>query len=185
MPKRFDISMAALSQYTIPRVPPESIWIDRAKSRSPKPDADPVQKPSPSPPTEPGVHNEPPAVVRPARRPPSRRLVRHVLKARVQAVKALAGFFDHLNQAGNKKKVKAAVHLAFANGGGVDPSGDGDDVNGWRYAGEVITFLKGKGAKIPTLGQKPSNGEWAALSSDGEGYTPEEKGEPTWVPSQH
>jgi len=152
MPKRFDMSLAALSEYTIPRVPPESEWIDKGKLQSRKSEEE----------NGGGKQKEPAGI--PARRPPSRRLVRHVLKARVQAVKAVGEFFDQL---GHEQKVRASEHLAKAHGGGVD-----GDKNGWRYAGEVIGYLKGKGAKIPTMGQKRSiNGEWAALSnSEGEGY---------------
>jgi hypothetical protein len=55
-------------------------------------------------------------------------------------------------------------------------------VEGWRYAAEVLAFLRKHGAIIPTLGQGPLEDEWA-LSSEGEGYaTGEEQEEPMWVP---
>ena len=39
---------------------------------------------------------------------------------------------------------------------------------GWRSAGEVLTFLRTRGAKFGGL-QKKVEGEWAAVSSEGEG----------------
>jgi hypothetical protein len=94
------------------------------------------------------------------RRPPSRRLVRHVLRARVEATNALAGFFDSLSRAKWEKKVGASGHLGRAYGGVADG-------RGWRHAGEVRGFLEKRGAAIPTLGQGPMEDEWGA-SSEGE-----------------
>lgn len=138
---------------------------------------------------------EPPVKAR-TRRPPSRRLVRHVLRSRVEAVNALAAFFDAISQAGSEKKVNASPHLARMYGGGVKASAsvsgaDGSaqeeqaGVEGWRYAWEVVSFLKKRGAKIPTLGSGPMEDDWA-LSSEGEGYTTGEDGEePVWVQRSH
>jgi glycerol-3-phosphate O-acyltransferase/dihydroxyacetone phosphate acyltransferase len=42
-------------------------------------------------------------------------------------------------------------------------------VEGWRDVDEVVRFLKERGAKIPSLGPED---DWAALGSEGEGYSP-------------
>lgn len=59
---------------------------------------------------------------------------------------------------------------------------DGVQQEGWRYAREVMEYLKLRGAKIPTLGHGEK--EWADMTSDGEGGgTPaEEMDEMSWVP---
>ncbi|CAA7263179.1 unnamed protein product [Cyclocybe aegerita] len=192
-PKRWDLSIGALAQYMKPRTPPPNPWIDRPKAATPAAVEEEVARPGS--PTDFKLQEEPPVKMRAARRPPSRRLVRHVLRSRVEAMNALAGFFDSLGQAGYDKKIKASPHLARMYGGGVGSgSGSGADASlregqdggveeGWRYGGEVVTFLKKRGAKIPTLGQGPMKDEWAALSSEGEGDTTgEETEEPVWVP---
>lgn len=123
---------------------------------------------------------------RPKRRPPTRRLMRHILRARVEAVKALAGFFDQLDRAGPGKQVKASGHLARRFGsmttaeGGLGGADGAPEVQGLRDAKEVIAFLKQRGAKIPMLSH--ANGEWAALSSEGENTPFEEKEDIVWVP---
>jgi len=119
---------------------------------------------------------------RSARRPPSRRLIRHVLKARVEAVNALASFFDQLEREGGDKRVNSSLHLARLFGQVTDGENSEKTEKGWRYSKEVVGFLRQRGAKIPTLGNGVINGAWAALSSEGEGYTTsEEKDEPVWV----
>jgi len=150
IPKKWDLSLSALSQYTKPRIPPVSPWIDRPSEK------ESGVKVPPIPPSD--TQTEPPVKARTTRRPPSRRLVRHVLRSRVEAVNALASYFDHLARAGRDKKVKASPHLAKMY--------DGEE-EGWRYASEIITFLKKRGAEIPTLGQGPLRDDWA-LSSEAE-----------------
>lgn len=186
MPKRWELSLAALEQYTTPSVPKESIWIDRPKTAI----AEALAPPQ---------NNEPPVKTKPKRRPPSRRIIRHVLRARAEAVRALASFFDQLDKGGSEKRINASAHLARAYGSFVEAdlthrtesTEDGIasvvEPHGWRSATEVIAFLRQRGAKIPTLGHD-IEGEWAALSSDGEGEgssTPaEEKADIVWVSGQ-
>lgn len=194
VPKRWDLSLAALSQYTTPQTPPENPWVDRPRT----PVSDSAANPNPSASSSPTVKApsaEPPVKARPKRRPPSRRLVRHVLRARVEAVKALAEFFDQLDRLAGSKRLKASTHLAKIYGGSTQPevpgieveSGSELQVEGWRDVREVIDFLKKRGAKVPTLGRAAADGEWAALSSEGEGdsYTTndEDEMEPVWVPT--
>ncbi|KAK0475577.1 hypothetical protein IW261DRAFT_1567977 [Armillaria novae-zelandiae] len=165
-PKGMDLSLAALSQYTTPVLPKENPWIDRPNSSTPEPSTTPTT-PGNVPTMLPGpsdllTSNEPPVRSRRKRRPPTRRIMRHVLRARVEAVKALAVFFDQLERVGMGKKVKASRHLAriygFEEGG-----------EGWRSATEVVRFLRAKGAKIPSVSYVPTEEDWMALSSDGEG----------------
>ncbi|KAJ8518019.1 hypothetical protein ONZ45_g4883 [Pleurotus djamor] len=194
-PKRWEFSSAVLSQYTTPVVPKENPWIDKAK-------VSPSATPAPSAPAtlEPLEPHEPPVATSPRRRPPSRRIMRHVLRARVEAVKALASFFDQLEK--NKKGVKASVHLARNFGGWVEdektslsvpstsanghPTSDAvvpiPQPTGWRHTSEVIRFLLERGAKIPTVSGRV-NVDWAALSSEGEEGTPGEEKELDWVPT--
>ncbi|KAK0448657.1 hypothetical protein EV421DRAFT_1783752 [Armillaria borealis] len=165
-PKGMDLSLAALSQYTTPILPKENPWIDRPNNSTPEPSSTPTT-PGNVPTVLPGpsdllTSNEPPVRSRRKRRPPTRRIMRHVLRARVEAVKALAVFFDQLERAETGKKVKASRHLAriygFEEGG-----------EGWRSATEVVRFLRAKGAKIPSVSYVPTEEDWMALSSDGEG----------------
>lgn len=122
--------------------------------------------------------------------------MRHVLRARIEAVKALASFFDQLEQSSKSKskQVYASDHLALRYGKFVGPPtattttrpaiaslpssdsiSEGDfytlpPPNGRRDAREVIEFLRKRGAKIPMLSRSWQESEWAAaLSSDGEG----------------
>jgi len=177
--------MTALSHYTKPRTPPPSPWVNRPIIATTN--ASPGEEKSKA--TDFGMQSEPPVKSVSLRRPPSRRLVRHVLRSRVEAMNALAGFFDQLARAGPEKKVQASPHLARMFGGGISANNGNEsieeaqqNVEGWRYAAEVLNFLRNHGAIIPTLGQGPLEDEWA-LSSEGEGYaTGEEQEEPVWVP---
>ncbi|KAF9257943.1 glycerol-3-phosphate-acyltransferase [Marasmius fiardii PR-910] len=193
-PKRWDLSISALSQYTTPLIPKENPWIDRNKvsdrtqsrsdSHEPAPGSGSAQKiPNVLPPSPEIVlpeRKEPPASTKPRRRPPTRRIMRHVLRARMEAIRALASFFEQLERVGdrNKLKVQASRHLAQIYGGIDDAVAFGSDKlkepNGWRYAGEVISFLQKRGAKIPPIKPKASatEEEWAVLTSDGEDSTP-------------
>ena len=124
--------------------------------------------------------------------------MRHVLRARAEAVRALAGFFERLERecaaakaAGSVKKVLASAHLARAYGGWAEGEGEAGKgcveeadgvqlagpVQGWRSAAEVLGFLRARGAKIPTL-----EGEWAALSEEEVSHAEDsDKDDAVWV----
>jgi len=188
-PKRWDMSIAALSQYTTPWTPKESLWIDKSKSRPVTPIAPPEIVLSQAP--------EPPVQSRPKRRPPSRRIMRHLLRARADAVKAIVSFIDQLEKA-DGKMIRASSHLARTYGGRIDDFnaatglgnlGEEDppiEPRGWRSAKEVVAFLRQRGAKLASL-EQGIEGDWAALSSDGEGDSPAYESGPesdiVWVPS--
>lgn len=183
-PRRWDLSLTALSQYLEPKIPPPNPWIDRPLNDVTKKDLEGSTKVSG------GSESKAEAAVATkgrSRRPPSRRLVRHVLRARVEAINALAAFCDSLNRQGRDKKVGASRHLAKIYGGGFTNSTGADgqeEEEGWRYGSEVMDFLKKRGAVIPTLGQGPLEDDWA-LSSE-EGYTTgEDVEEPVWIERTH
>lgn len=179
--------MTALAPYTTPALPAESPWIDRphkSQSGTSTPDAKTNSIK--------GVESKP----KRNRRPPTRRVVRHVLRARVEAAHALASFFAELEKAGPNKQVYACYHLAARYGilnkdsesSQFIPTLEGvqntNSNGGSRSAREVISFLRSRGAKIASL-QDRREADWVALSSDGEDYsdTPGvEKDEIVWVP---
>lgn len=218
-PARWEFSIAAIAQYATPIAPEANPWLDKYKNLAPaesKPlepkeetDIPPVLPPLPVLPSLPDMlrphEDEPAASVsksgkKPKRRPPSRRIMRHVLRARVKAIRALAQLFAelakqdrHLKARGEgKKRVYASEHLARRSGGVVDLpiGGEGEEVKreGWRDLEEVVAFLEARGAKIPTVGSSPSRKQeeedWASLSSDGEGgyVTASDNEEVVWVP---
>ena len=180
-PKRWDLSLAALSQYTTPLVPPESPWVEQG-NRSSTPDL-------------PSQAAEPPVVLK-RKRPASRRIMRHVLRARGEAVRALASFFTALEDTGESKQVVASAHLARRFGWvdevkvDMEAQGQGPvkvEVQGYRHAREVISFLRSRGAKIATL-EREIEGGWAegtpTESEVGEGDGDEDEDDVVWVPSE-
>jgi hypothetical protein len=187
-PTRWDLSLSALSQYTTPQIPAVSPWVTKSPSATLDSTAQAV----------PAVPAEPPVVLK--RKPPaSRRIMRHVLRARGEAVRALAGFFVELEAAGEDKKVVASVHLAKRFGcieevkvkvEEGDGQGEEVEMRGSRRAQEVISFLRLRGAKIATLG-RAIEGDWCEVVSSSEEGTPggSERGEGdneedvVWVPS--
>ncbi|KAL1743401.1 hypothetical protein HDZ31DRAFT_83442 [Schizophyllum fasciatum] len=192
-PKRWEYPLANLTQYTTPAIPKPSEWVTRP-SRTAGSSGTPGNNTSPSPasssPTispqlpdlQLGTDIEPPVKAR-GRRPPSRRIMRHVLRARIEAVRALASLFDQLEREPSKR-LRASAHLAKAYGGLDEGAGPGAEIKadgaanedvlalpeGWRTAREVIDYLRAHGGKIRRLDRgEGAEGEWAAaLSSDGE-----------------
>lgn len=165
-PKRWDLSLTALSQYTTPLVPPESTWVDQSKR--------------PSTLDLPAQGAEPPVMLK-RKCPAARRIMRHVLRARGEAVRALASFFAALEDAGEDKQVVASAHLARRFGWVDEVKVDMEaqrqgpvevEVQGYRHAREVISFLRSRGAKIATL-EREIEGGWAGALVSEEG-TPAE-----------
>jgi len=165
------------------------------------------------------------------RRPPSSRIVRHVLRVRAEAMRLLAAYLLSLDREG--LKVPASLHMVKTFGGGVQPPsppestaahseasyekveggdhveakavpggvevGPSQEGGGWRDGREVLKYLCNRdGNKIEELFMRyarglgttrgsgaDSEGDWAALSSEGEDDAvsprPEEE-EMTWVP---
>lgn len=164
-PKRWDLAGSALGQYTTPFVPPANPWVQpRANGDEPAPSL------ALSPPHR-GKHR---------RKAPSRKLIRHVLRARVEAVKALVAFIAHIEKgASDERRVKSSKHLAELYGNGEE---------GWRNGREIVSFLRKRGATIAGLEDTIRfEGEWVGetASSDWDGETSDAKedGDLVWVPS--
>lgn len=170
-PTRWDLSLAALSQYTTPPVPPASPWVERGKGASTMTTTTSTASTITTS-TMTATEGEEPRVVSKQKRPASRRIMRHVLRARGEAVRALAGFFTALEDAGGEKRVVACAHLARRFGCVEDTVGveenEEKEVQGYRYAREVVAFLRLRGAKIATL-EREIEGGWAGLGSEEEG----------------
>ncbi|KIJ49336.1 hypothetical protein M422DRAFT_224945 [Sphaerobolus stellatus SS14] len=172
IPKRWDLSITALTPYTTPYIPPVSLFIDKPKPTS---------------------STTPPPTTPPKRRRkeiPTHRLIRHVLRARSDAARLLAAFFADLERSGGP--VRASSHLAARFGAGradnVVMYGTKEGVvesvgpTGWRDAREVVRFLRERGARIHEI-DETVGGDWAAASnSEGEIDTPMEEEELVWVP---
>ncbi|KAL4078255.1 hypothetical protein V8B97DRAFT_1865729 [Scleroderma yunnanense] len=178
-PKRWDLSLAALSQYTTPYIPAASPWVNGSGSSTP---------------SLPAQTTEPPIL--PRKKPASRRIMRHVLRARVQAVRAVASFFTALDVEGGEKEVLASVHLArhFGRVEEIKVKGEGRqsldteiiETKGYRHAREVSAFLTAKGAKIPVLEQGEIEGEYVLSGEEENTSTQSDTGEGdedmVWVP---
>jgi len=163
-PKRWDLSISALSQYTTPPTPKENPWVKPKSSKNN----------SPATSAPPSDSEDGPVNPRPRKRTPSRRLVRHVLRARVDAIKALSNFFDQLQRSEQPTQLPASVHLAKVYGittqKGVDEVTGLPEYDGSREVHEVIDFLMQRGAKIPRFKQAAREAEWAAMTEpEGEG----------------
>jgi len=167
-PRKWEYSLTALAQYTAPPIPPASEWITR--------------KPAGGSGTEPPVSPQPYR----ARRPRSGRVMRHVLRARAEASRSLAAFMAQLETGPADKRVRASVHLARVYGGVEITSGASDISSteessptfvGWRHACEVVSYLRGHGAKTAPL-ERGIEVEWVALNSDGELSSAEDKDVP-------
>lgn len=165
IPKKWDLAASALGQYTTPFIPPENPWVQ------PRANGD---EPAPS------VVLSPPHRGKHRRKAPSRMLIRHVLRARVEAVKALVAFIAHIEKdAPEERRVKSSKHLAELYGNGQE---------GWRNGREVVSFLRKRGATIAGLEDSIRfEGEWVgeAVSSDWEGETSDAKEDDlVWIPSE-
>jgi glycerol-3-phosphate O-acyltransferase/dihydroxyacetone phosphate acyltransferase len=162
-PKKWEYSLTALAQYTATPIPPANEWITGKTSA-----------------TVSGVAPEPPVSRQPyrPRRPRSGRVMRHVLRARAEASRSLASFIAQLEASPADKRVRASIHLARVYGGvnagspaGASDANGADQLppapTGWRHAHEVVSYLRGHGAKIAAL-KRGIEVEWVALNSDGD-----------------
>ncbi|KAG8980776.1 hypothetical protein FRB90_007498, partial [Tulasnella sp. 427] len=100
-PRRWDLSPADLKQYTVPEIPKANPWIDR-----------PITPTPPSAPTSPASAVDSPKT--PLPKPASRSLVRHVLRARIEASRALEAFLQELEVA--SPRVRVSAHLGRPEG---------------------------------------------------------------------
>ncbi|KAI0293227.1 glycerol-3-phosphate-acyltransferase [Russula brevipes] len=168
-PKKWEYSLTALAQYTATPIPPTNEWVTGNTKTS----------------TAGGIATEPPVSPQPyrARRPRSGRVMRHVLRARAEASRLLASYIGQLEAGPPDKRVRASAHLARVYGGvespagTLDPSGTVESLPvpvGWRHAREVVSYLRRHGAKVAAL-ERGIEVEWAALNSDGDLSSAEDK----------
>ena len=167
-PKKWEYSLTALAQYTTPPIPPANEWITGNTKT-----------------TVGEIADEPPVSPQPyrAQRPRSGRVMRHVLRARAEASRSLASCLAQLEVGPADRRVRASVHLARIYGGVESTAGSSDTRGvvesppapvGWRRAREVVSYLRGRGAKIAAL-ERGIEVEWAALNSDGDLSSNEDK----------
>ena len=200
-PKRSELSLTALKQFTVPKTPPESQWIDKKKVKEPVTPGLPTPvKPVTTSVSDSGTPADPltnGTKTKPTKhRMPTRRLVRHVLRARARAVHALSAFLTELEHSPKGQHVFSSKDLAIKYGGFPEvanetPETDNQEKHlvGWREAHEVLVFLRDRGARIATLESQIAKDYWAATASpfsDGEeeGETEYSSGneELVWVP---
>ncbi|KAG9125879.1 hypothetical protein FRC07_005785, partial [Ceratobasidium sp. 392] len=144
-----------------PRERPLNEWVQSAQ----KPAEAVKPAPRPSPPSK------------KKKRPASRNLIRHVLRARLNASRALANYLEELQR--SDRLVLASQFVPGLDEGARVPvdktPGDSNASMGLgaskRSASAAIAYLRSKGAKVAQLSARDSS-DWAALSSDGEPETP-------------
>ncbi|KAG8731761.1 hypothetical protein FRC11_002459 [Ceratobasidium sp. 423] len=178
-PKRWDLSIAAIEPWTKPRERPANEWIKPSPTDA-KPTA--VETKSGESGGVPNVTPPKPTSTRGKKRPASRGLIRHVLRARLHASRALANYLEELQR--SDRLLPATQRIPELDVGLSGTLSDNQEIPR-RHALAVVDYLRSKGAKIAQLSHKDSS-DWAALSSDGEFDTPrDERSENlTWVPSQ-
>ncbi|KAG8934545.1 hypothetical protein FRC02_009757 [Tulasnella sp. 418] len=114
-PKQWEMGLAALTQYTIPVIPPPNPWIDKPLPRSGT--ATPIPPPETKPATTDGDGSSSKTtstIKKKAKRPSSRRLIRHVLRARIEASQALATFLEELEY--KSPRIRVSSHLGHPEG---------------------------------------------------------------------
>lgn len=180
-PKSWEYPLDVLVEYTKTPIPPPNQWI--STQSNPNPSNSTGSSHAHGTMTT-GAPAEPPVTpsMRRKRRPRTRRVMKHVLRARVEAARALSSLLEQLENGPSQKKVNASAHLVRAYGGGINEAkveeslngvSEGDSVVtglaplGWRYAREVVAFLRKRGAKIREL-HRSVEGDWAAYPTDGE-----------------
>ncbi|QRV79144.1 acyltransferase [Ceratobasidium sp. AG-Ba] len=172
-PRRWELSRAAVEPWTKPRERPPNEWIQSTQKPE---EAAKAPKPTPS-------SSSPKRKKRPA----SRNLIRHVLRARLNASRALANYLEELQR--SDRLVVASQYMPDLDEGArvpVDkvPGSGGVGLGASRRtAMSAISYLRSKGAKVTQLSARDSS-DWAALSSDGEPETPfDDRSEDlVWVP---
>jgi len=138
-PETWDLDEEQLRPFTVSVPPPPNPFVTTHRPTTPPPVAHSINPP----------------------RPPSRRIMRHIFRARAAAVKLLGDYLRALDS-GTTIALKASAHLAATYGSGNCIIKDGDTretsenavstlslATSWRDAQEVLLFLKQRGAKFP------------------------------------
>ncbi|KAG8813107.1 hypothetical protein FRC17_001671 [Serendipita sp. 399] len=194
-PQRWDLSLSALTQYTTTQPPPENPFLKlpesvknalvRSSSSPTAPTLSSIDAAAPTP-TPTGA----PKVKR-SQRPPSRKLIRHLFRARADAIRRLAAFIRKLDD----PSVRVCASGFMARSFNPDPNGVRESLfdkvpggtnaietvqggvetelnpTGWRSGKEVITYLRLKGAKVGKVLREGEGGEqavqWDAVAAMG------------------
>lgn len=171
-PKHWDLSRSAVEPWTKPRERPPNQWLQSTQKPDSAPEATP---PSPLP---------------KKKKPASRSLIRHVLRARLDASRALSSYLEEL-----QRSDRLVVASQYVPGLDQEERVPTDKVHeeskattgllaSKRSAVVAIEYLRKKGARIAQLSNRDAT-DWAALSSDGELDTPfDDRSELVWVPAQ-
>ncbi|EJD41912.1 acyltransferase [Auricularia subglabra TFB-10046 SS5] len=172
LPKRWEIAFNNLAPYTELVLPPANPFLTPKPNPADTTNGTPVVPAPPPPPESDGDKDG----KKKAKRPPRRRLVRHVLRARIECAKGLEQLLANLQR--EPMRVHASERLAATYGDG----------KGTRDSREVLAFLKARGAQIAGLrgSDIDEHHEWAALSSGDEhegGTGTEKEDDIVWVPS--
>ncbi|KAG8985674.1 hypothetical protein FRB93_005743 [Tulasnella sp. JGI-2019a] len=193
-PRRWEMSSAALKPFTIPEIPPPNQWIDRPLPHNTTATAEPSTAPAPAESATPKPTVPKEKAPKP-KRPASRSLVRHVLRARIEASRALTAFMEELER--KSPRVRVSVQLGRPEGSieegyvsGVSSSDAGDyldvgkassasstggspsgqpEKRAYLEGREIVNFLRSRGAMIAHQRQDADWAAAAASSSDGEG----------------
>ena len=120
-PKSWEYPLETLRQYTTTPIPPPNEWITETSSSKPSETRDPAHARGTM---ATGAPAEPPATpsMRRKRRPRSGRVMKHLLRARIEAASALSSLIEQLDNGPPDKKVNASSHMARRYGGGFDTS---------------------------------------------------------------
>lgn len=110
-PRRWDLSPADLKQYTVPEIPKPSQWIDRPLTPTPPVGAAATNTTAPASASPESAADK---TKKRLKKPASRSLVRHVLRARIEASRALEAFLQELEVA--SPRVRVSPHLGREEG---------------------------------------------------------------------
>ena len=162
-PRSWDLPLSSLAQYTVAKVPPPNPWIDRPlkKKKSGNATATATENNSEKTAAEPA-----PVVAKP--KAPSRTLIRHVLRARMESTRTLARFMEELERMSPTLAVSEHLgHTLNSMTEQYDPEAEIDYLTATMSGAEVVQYLRDRGAAIAALkGGKP--GDWASSTSDSE-----------------
>ncbi|KIO32253.1 hypothetical protein M407DRAFT_18820 [Tulasnella calospora MUT 4182] len=107
-PRGWDLSPADLKQYTVPEIPKINPWVERPLTPTPPAGAAATNT------TTPASESVTEKAKKHLKKPASRSLVRHVLRARIEASRALEAFLQELEVA--SPRVRVSAHLGREEG---------------------------------------------------------------------
>ncbi|KAG8812462.1 hypothetical protein FRB91_011427 [Serendipita sp. 411] len=200
-PQRWDLSLSTLTQYTTTQPPPENPFLklpDSVKKALVRSSSSPIAPTLSTTGAAAAVSDAPTSApkIKRSQRPPSRKLIRHLLRARADAIRRLAAFIRKIDD----PSVRVCASGFMAKTFNPDPNGALQSLfdqapggtnaiqtvsggveaelnpTGWRSGKEVIAYLRSKGAHVGRILREGEGGEqafqWDAVSSEGELSSP-------------